>query len=483
MFLYAAYVFSLPVALRYFSPPALSFDDSYFFLISYSWLNGLGFNNFWVNPVGSTVFNWHGFLQPMLIARLSPCNSLQCVNAGVIAVGIGYLAIWYVVVNIITSIIFLRWALYVIAVSLVLEYSSRPELLASLELICIVFLFYSFPSNRRFVARGVGSGIAVALTFLTSPIIGGFAGLGVAGTTAFLRRHDRSYRDFALEGAISLISAICVLVIGYAFIYPYSPIVWIDGIMLHMLRDIHRTDTSGFFKYYFLRKALPLVGIMLITLAAVAALAFKEMWQARNRFFLTVFVLIYAASLYLFYFSAIRIPLTWYNFTALVPSLILVAIIYRNQASVAERYARIAFIGPTVVFAVACLFGQIVWTAQWIYERHDHNRLSEGIASSVDHYLAENRRIAMDTPLIGAVDDVEKLKKIEVLSFGEKYKLNYDPPPADVVYRAQNEFGAGVLAENMPGFKLVVDNFDHSPLARLLTPKDLYYAIYEREPH
>ena len=89
----------------------------------------------------------------------------------------------------------------------------------------------------------------------------------------------------------------------------------------------------------------------------------------------------------------------------------------------------------------------------------------------------------MDTPLIGAVDDLQKLKEIEVLSFGEKYKLNWDPPDADIVYRAQSEFGVGVLAENMPGFRLAVDNFSHSPRVPFLTPKDNYYAIYERIAH
>lgn len=481
--LYALYVLSLPTALRYFGPPALQGDDSYFLLITYSWLNGLGFTNFWTNPIGSTVFNWHGFLQPMLIARLSPCDSLRCVNMGVVALGCVYLAIWYVIVNTITSIRLLRWALYVIAVSLVLKYSARPELLASLELICLVFLFYLFPTKITFLVRAIGSGIAVALALLTSPFTGAFAGLGVAAATAYLRRNDRSSVNFFLEGALSVVSALCVGITILVFIYPYSTILWIDGIIGHSIRDIDRTDTSGFFKFYFLTKGLPLLGIMFLTLAGIAGLAFKELRQARNRFFLIVFLFVCAALLYLLYFSAIRIPLTYYNFSALVPSLILIAIIYSNNATVTRQYKRLTLIGPTVAFAAACIFSQVIWAAQWVSERPEHHRLSEGIASSVDHYLAKNLRIAMDAPLAGAIDDVEKLKKIKILIFGEKYKLNYDPPDVDVLFRAENEFGMGVLAENMPGFKIVVDNFYHSPLARLLTPNEIYYAIYERVPH
>jgi hypothetical protein len=75
---------------------------------------------------------------------------------------------------------------------------------------------------------------------------------------------------------------------------------------------------------------------------------------------------------------------------------------------------------------------------------------------------------------------VEKLKRIQVLIFGERHKTNADPPDADVVFRAQNEFGLDVLSKPMPGFKVVIDKFDHSPLANILTPEESYYAIYER---
>jgi len=480
---YIAYIFCFPVAIRYIAPPALQIDDAYFLLISYSWLNGLGLNNYWANPVGSGVFNWHGFLQPMLIAELAPCNTLRCLNTSLTAFGVFYLAIWYFVVNALAAARYLRWGLYVVGVSLVIRYSARPELLASLELIGLVLLFNTRSENTHYFVRAIGSGIGVGVAFLTSPFTGAFAGLGVAAATAFLRRNERSHLNFFLEGAISVISALCALTVIFVFIYPYPLSVWIDGIFLHAIRDMHREDTGGVIKDYFLTKGLPLVGILFITLAGITILAVKLMWRAENRVCLAVFCLVCAAFAYLLYFSAIRIPLTYYNFTALVPSILLVAIICLNNISAMGRYAKLALIGPAVAFAAVCVCSQVLWAAQWLSERSDHYRLSEGIAASVDQYLAENRRIAMDTPLIGAVDNVEKLKKIKVLIFGEKYKLNYDPPDVDVVFRAQNEFGLRVLSENMPGFRLVVDNFDHSAFAHLLTPEESYYAIYERVPH
>ena len=189
VFLYAIYASILSVAFRFIDPPPLRFDDGFFLLISYSWLNGLGFKNFWYSPISSTIFNWHGFLQPILIAKLSPCRTLQCLNDSLIGLGCIYLAVWYVAVNACGRTGWLRWALYAIGISLVLSYSARPELLASLELIGIVLLFYYFPDDRFLVRRAIIAGVAIALALVTDPVAGMFAGLGVAAAAIYTDSH------------------------------------------------------------------------------------------------------------------------------------------------------------------------------------------------------------------------------------------------------------------------------------------------------
>src|SRR6516164_11662209 len=79
---YGAYVLLFAVALRLYHPVLLRYDDGWELLVSYSWLNGLGFTNHWVDPISSGVFNWHGFLQPLLMSWSSPCTSLACLNTG-----------------------------------------------------------------------------------------------------------------------------------------------------------------------------------------------------------------------------------------------------------------------------------------------------------------------------------------------------------------------------------------------------------------
>lgn len=477
LLLYVLYAGGLTLVFRWLEGPPILFDDAYFLLVSYSWLNGLGFNNFWVNPISSAIFNWHGFLQPMLVGWISPCRTLDCLNIAVIAIGGAFLAMWYPLVNTVTSSRALRWMLYVIAVACVLQYSARPELLASLGLVALTALFYFLPNERAFVSRGLAAGVLVGLITVTSPVAGVFAGVGVAAATTYVRRNDTSYIGLGVEGLVCLVSAAVTIAVILAVVYPYSAQEWLDGIRMHSAKTAGREDTDGFLKAYVAAKLLPLQAVMLMALAGIAGYALMQIWRAGNRLFAAVFVLTCFAAAYLLYFTAIRIPLTVYNFTALVPSIALIAVMIVSAAGTAARHVRIVLIISLALVAAASFFGQAIWAMQTLTFVRDQHRLAQGIAQSVDRYLAANRRIAMDPPLMTGVDDIGKLKDITILFFGQPHKGNGNPPNVDVLFRSQREFGT--LPAEIPGFKLVANNYDQSIFARFLAPKGTYYAIYE----
>lgn len=476
LLLYVLYAGGLTLVFRWLEGPPIYLDDAYFLLVSYSWLNGLGFNNLWVNPISSTIFNWHGFLQPMLVGWISPSRTLDCLNIAVIAIGGVFLAMWYPLVNTITSSRILRWMLYVIAVAYVLQYSARPELLASIGLVALTALFYFLPNERAF-SRGLAAGMLVGLITVTSPVAGVFAGVGVAAATTYVRRSDAGYINFGAEGLVCLASAFATIAVMLTFVYPYSASDWLNGILMHSAKTAGREDTSGFLKAYVATKLLPFQAGMFVVLAGIAGHALMQIWRAGNRLFSAVFVLICFAAVYLLYFTAIRIPSTVYNFTVLVPAIAIIAVMVVGVTGATARHTRIALIIPLAFFAVACCFGQAVWAMQTLTFARDQHRLAQGIAQSVDRYMAANRRIAMDPPLMAGVDDIRKLKDITILFFGQPHKENDNPPNVDVLYRSQREFPA--LPAEIPGFKLVANNYDQSIFARFLAPKGTYYAIYE----
>ncbi|ARQ01257.1 hypothetical protein [Pseudorhodoplanes sinuspersici] len=476
MLLYVLYAGGLALAFRWLEGPPILFDDAYFLLVSYSWLNGLGFDNVWVNPISSAIFNWHGFLQPMLVGWLSPCGTLDCLNIAVIAIGGVFLAAWYPLVNTVTSSRVLRWMLYVIAVACILQYSARPELLAAMGLVAITALFYFLP-NERAALRGLAAGVLVGLVTVTSPVAGVLTGIGVSAATIYVRRSDTGYTGFALEGLVCLVSALVTIAVMLTAVYPYAAQDWLEGIRMHSAKTAAREDTSGFLKAYVAARLIPFQAVMFMVLAGIAGYALMQIWRAGSRIFSALFILICFAAAYLLYYTAIRIPLTAYNLTVLVPAIALIAVMIVSATGAHTRYAKIALIAPLALFAAACCLGQAVWAMQTVTFIRDQHRLAQGITQSVDRYMAANRRIAMDPPLMAGVDDVRKLKDITILFFGQPHKENDNPPNVDVLYRSQREFGAPPA--EIPGFKLVENNYDQSVFARLLRPKGTYYAIYE----
>lgn len=474
LLLYVAYVGVLAIAFRWLEGPPIFQDNAFFLLVSYAWINGLGFDNIWVNPIDSNIFNWHGFLQPMLVGWLSPCRTLECVNVALIVVATAYLAIWYLVVNAAIANRALRLVLYVIGAAYVLQYSARPELLASLLLVALTALFYFKGGERSFAWRAIAAGILVGLAIVTSPIAGALAGLGVAGATLFVRRNDKSYAGFLAEGALCLATMLLTVGAMLAFVYPHSPQEWFEGIRLHSLKTAAREDTGAFLKAYVATKLVPFQVVMLPVLAGIVVYALKEIWRAGSKPFALLFMLICIAAAALLYVTAIRIPVTVYNFMVLVPAIALTAAMLASQLGVNNRYPSLALTAPLALVAVAALLGQIFWAAQTLTFVRGQQELESGINQSLDRYIADNRRIAMDSPLMAAVDDIQKLKDVTVVFWGQEIS---DLPRVDVLFRAQKEFP--ILERDIPGFTLVKNGYDQSSIARLLAPKGTFYAIYE----
>ena len=475
---FAAYVLVFAFALRLLNPILLRYDDAWFMLVSYSWLNGLSFTNHWVDPISSGVYNWHGFLQPLLLASLAPCGSFTCLNLVLVALGLVWLALWFVAVNLCTNHVLLRCALYVIGVGSVLQYSARPELLASLALLCILVVYVRCAGSPRYWIRAGLTGGLLGVVAVTSPAAAVLVCVGAAAVVGYLWRDSRNVTSFVLEGALvagsSILSAILLLLAAY----PLEAAVWIEGMREHAQVNADRSDTTGFLRYYLATKMYPLQGVMFMPLAALALWTGVAVWKGGNRMLFVAFFLSSAAFCYFLYYSAIRIPAAFYNFSFLVPviSLLAVAVARCN----ARSHVRGALVVPVFVFALACGAAQVFWAAQKVYSAPERQELTQGISRAVDDGLAAGVSIAMDPPLAVAIDDAQKLKQIDLLFFGRPGKRPQEPLRVQLLLRAQTELGT--LPDEVPGFRLVEEAFLDSPLVAFVKPEGLYYAVYEAEP-
>ncbi len=459
-------------------PVMFRYDNAWILLTNYSYANGMGFNNYWANPISSGIFNWHGFIQPVVIDLFMMGSSFSDINNALTLLGLAYLATWFIVVHLFVERRVLRYMLYVIGVSGALHASARPELLASLwSMLIVLALFYGRPSLGSVLRAGMAGGL-VGLTVVTSPAAGIISGLGVAAAITYLRARG-SLRGFILDGSVALAAAGLIGMSMLWFVYPHEPATWIAGIQEHAAVNAQRPDTGNFLKYYALTPLMPMLILPLFILIVVLSAAMNII---RNRVFAILFYVVAVIFVYFMYYSGVRIPAAYYNVTFAVPVLCLAAAVmfeHDNRMPGRGRWlSHLSLAAPLFLFAVACAFSQLVWVAQKAATGPTYATLEQEIAEGVDKYLAEGRKIGMDPPLATAVNDVSKLKQIELLFFG----VNKDPqapPPVDVLFRAQTELGE--MHDDVPGFRLVLDRQSRNALTSIIKPHSLSYAIYERE--
>ena len=472
---YAAYVLLFAIALRLYHPVLLRYDDGWFLLISYSWLNGLGFTNHWVNPISSGVFNWHGFLQAVLVSWLSPCRTLTCLNTGLSMMGAAYLALWLVIIRSFVSVPSFRWTLYIIGVGSVLEFSARPELIASCIIILGTCLFLYASDNRLTIQRGIMTGTLLGLLILSHPTASILSAILIVATVAYLRWDDVKTTSFLLEGFSCLISAVCVAGVLLYFLYPFGAKLWLEGIYEHAVVIGKRTSSESFLKYFAMTKMYPMLIFPLMSLVLILAYALKQRGIGKNSWIFACFITSLGGFVTGLYYSSVRIPDAFYNFSVFVPAIALLCFYFATRQ---RQYiiGRLCII-PIAAFALACAAAQLVWLAQKIYYASEYDRLALQLNSLVANYSADNRRIAIDPPIATAIDDVKVLTNTQFIFFGDPAKENNNPSGVDVLLRAQTELGP--LPAPNSSFAVVENKFYPGSATRFIKPESLYFAAYE----
>ena len=453
-------------------------DDGFFILVSYSWLNGLGFTNHWVTPIPSTIFNWHGFLQPIVVSLLSPCNTLACVQIGLMILQIIYLLIWAVAIRRVRPNPALRVCLYIVGLTTMLQYSARPELLASIQMNLLFLAFVEITDPKMYRVRAFISGAIVGLILVTDPAASALGGLASAIAICCLRSSHPEEGTILSEFLILTVSALLSATFCLAVIYPHHMLDWLSGIGEHSRITWSRPDSSGFIRYYVLSRFSPLLLLMFVFLTFTVASAIDASrrvdWRATS-----MTACIAVLGIFILYRTAIRIPATYYNFNVIVPtlSLITVALISKIQYRTLIRRSLILLLG---LFAAAGAGALTIVLFEKIYFAPLQSQLRAEIANVVQDALQRGQTVALDPPLIQAIDNILVLKRVKLLFFGQPGKTDLWPADTDVLIRAQSEFGTLPATTNHA--ELVSDQFDRSRINRFVKPESLNYAVYRYVP-
>lgn len=142
------------------------------------------------------------------------------------------------------------------------------------------------------------------------------------------------------------------------------------------------------------------------------------------------------------------------------------------------RYLNRLLTFSIIVFALAGAIALVITGLEKIYFGPQQAQLKREISSLVKEALQRGQRVALDPPLIQAIDDIAVMKQVKLLFFGRPGKVDVWPNDIDILFRAQTEFGS--LPEPPAQSELIINAFDSHSLNRFIKPESLNYAVYRR---
>lgn len=479
-----AYALLGGVFLRLWMPIILKHDNAFFMPLVFAMRNGLGFTNPWISPTGSEIFDWHGIVHPLLLSWLSPADSWAGVNAAVVfssAVGMAaHLAlIWRTNAPVVIKAI---CALFVPAVYM--GFSGRPETTATLLMAALIAANFAQPTNERYRwPRLMASGMILGILGATHPIAAVIttvvycAYLASAGAKA-----QRTPTNYLISVATAGVVAVAFFALAILTLYPYDVQNWVGGMIQVGAWAAGRFGEGGFLKYFAATKHTPFLLLTFVPFLYVMFLRGRELWPIASRFY--KITLVFAAALLLLLVGRfpIGIPAAYYNYTVLLPALTVLVCMTVNQGHL-RTWSGSGVALCLAAFAGLCCLAQALWVYQTVAGAVVRQTQKREIAALVSTHVEAGHKVAVDAPLLAAVDDVNTALSIELLYYGRRTDGGKYTPSSevfDVVLRAQTEFAAP--PPELPGFSMVknayLDGFGATSFSR---PEHLGYAVYHSD--
>lgn len=475
-FLVAALGVVFIVLLRGAVPFPLVNDHAYFLPASWWFAEGGRLANPWMQPGFDQTFNWHGFLQPWLVGELARVG------------GGGWTGVYFAIdllaaLTIVTVAVAARvlgvsplrsTGLVLVAIALMLDARSRPEVLATLETVIVILLacdlITRFPVSRWHAAA---IGALCAALGLTHPVVAVFVCLAVATmlVVLFFEHHAPLRTVFGLSATMGVACALTLLVL-FVVVFDGRVAVWLDGMAWAGKITLARTDTDGFLRYYLANRFLPGFALVLIPAGLTVWALLRPSDSSRAAFARwLLLVLIGAAFAYLLYRFALRIPATYYNVTGLLVAICLVATI-----APLTRRARLLSDAILGVLATGALAGILLWGVQTVEERPLVAPSRAELATSLlaDHTVG--RRLCADTAAIAALDTPATARAVTIALRLADAPAPPDPSTCDVFYALQSQ-SAKEPPTPVPGFALERVVYHPSLLAKIgLRPSHFGFA-------
>lgn len=474
-----SYAFICLAVMRILAPINCSIDNRWFMPLSFMYLEKGELANPWTSSLGVYSFNWHGFIHPLAVAAVSIGKGWYGVNSGIIVLGmITFFLFIILAYSAGTSLKFIIPAALAV-VSMIISYSGRIETTAAI----LCMLLYSTdrgaltvldPLVRRitWVLSGVLIGTIAAAHPGVLPVV-------LLGQTCFImaiygvrdNNAKRLYISLTVIFGIAIVSCWLLLI----FVYPLPAIEWIDGIARKGEEHIGSPSQHGggmdfgdFVRFVLLSKDTPLLLLYSWFLIPIALALHRVIRRGKNNAlgYLTFVAFVLAA--FALIWRGFWTPAWRYNFTAFVPSLLLIVGSLFNEDQIVKFKTATLYL--LYVLATVSLLTQFDFMYQSVrsWQNADlyNSRLKEIVHNAIDAGL----KVGVNGSILTAIDDVDQLRKVSLIW----NDAQADPSKFDLVILSQNEHPSQRPIQ-LRNFKIVEVKYD--PCCSWLFPRPLNNAF------
>ncbi len=445
------------VVVRTLAPFPATNDHAYFLPAAFAFSEGGPLANPWMPAGFNTALDWHGFLQPWLIGALArvfgggwtPVYLANNLVAALTLLGAVYAAMRMRLGPWRTT------AIALLTLALMLDSRSRPETLATLEIVALVLAFATPPPDAfASLWRAAATGLIFASLLATHPLLFGLT--AVAFTMFAILAWTANPIPLARMALFVAVIA-AAFTIGFAALatlcFPGTIADWFIGIRRAAALTVGRMDSEGFLHFYVANRFLPGIGLGLLFLPLGAAAMLRN---CGGRFARARALLVCAAALgfaALVWWFAVRVPPTYYNYTGLLAAGALVACSLTRGVAVLRRLCD----GVLALLALSSLAGGALWVVQSLQDRPAILATRAALAQAMAGDARRGLRLCADTAALPALDDPTLVRRVSVsIPFGGS---PFPPVPAacNVFYELQTR-GAEGAPQPVDGFRLQDDH-------------------------
>jgi len=290
---------------------------------------------------------------------------------------------------------------------------------------------------------------------------------------------------FIMIGSMSATAAALTLLFT---IFGHSPIEYLRGIGKQAAMVAARQDFGGFVQMYVFNRFVPGLGLLfvLIPLCIYYGLMCVPHHLSYRKLWISCILLVCGVTCFSIHYLAIRIPSTYYNFSGIIPAILLICGSLtqhcRTQHGSLSSWPVNTFVIVICLTGLSSLVGQIIWLQQNVVEYRtgvENRRTLQDIFSKA---AVAGLRVCAELGALSAVSSFKDAMRIRFISVDDELMRRPDASVCEL-YVAMSNQANEYVPPTIGGYEMKVNRFFEAPSVLPTRPLDMRFAVYGLAGH